>query len=213
MVKKKTNEEATTVEIPALETRVVNIEIVGDSDLICHSWSDKAKKEMLNKQMKKAEKGKDPKDPERDYRESLYWLNADGHRIPAGSGDPNDHKYFGFPSAAFRLAAVRGCKNVKIAMTDGRAAFYVMDEFVLIKHKGIDKREDMVRLQKKTADIRYRAAFRDWSATLKVRYNVNCLTVEQIVNLFEQAGFGVGVGEWRPERNGSFGTFHVKKEK
>jgi hypothetical protein len=30
------------------------------------------------------------------------------------------------------------------------------------------------------------------------------------VNLFNVAGFAVGVGEWRPERDGSNGMFHVQ---
>lgn len=33
---------------------------------------------------------------------------------------------------------------------------------------------------------------------------------EQIVNLFNVAGFACGVGEWRPSKDGSFGTFHVE---
>ena len=34
-------------------------------------------------------------------------------------------------------------------------------------------------------------------------------SVEQIVNLFNVAGFGIGVGEARPQKNGSWGMFHV----
>ena len=42
-------------------------------------------------------------------------------------------------------------------------------------------------------------------------YNENVLSMEQIVNLFNIAGFGAGVGEWRPgsKSGGSFGMFHV----
>ena len=41
--------------------------------------------------------------------------------------------------------------------------------------------------------------------------NVNVLSVEQIINLFNVAGFGIGVGEWRPEKDGSYGLFHVEE--
>lgn len=68
----KVNE--TTVEIPAIEIKTFQLRLVGDSPFISHAWSDKAKKEMLDKQMKKATKGKDAKNPFMDFCNSLYWL-------------------------------------------------------------------------------------------------------------------------------------------
>jgi hypothetical protein len=62
-----------------------------------------------------------------------------------------------------------------------------------------------------TADLRYRGEFSPWKATLTVKYNANLMSAEQVVNLFETAGFAVGVGEWRPERDGPYGRFHVAK--
>jgi hypothetical protein len=44
---------------------------------------------------------------------------------------------------------------------------------------------------------------------VRVRFNANVLSAAQIVNLFNTAGFGVGIGEWRPEKDGQFGMFHV----
>lgn len=74
-------------------------------------------------------------------------------------------------------------------------------------------REDMVRLNGATADIRYRGEFRSWEADLTVQFNADLISHEQLVNLFEGAGFSVGVGEWRIEKNGNFGCFEIKKEK
>lgn len=71
-------------------------------------------------------------------------------------------------------------------------------------------REDMVRVGMGTADIRYRGEFRSWSAEMVIRYNANVLSVEQVFNLFNTGGFAIGVGEWRPQRDGSFGMFHVE---
>lgn len=61
-----------------------------------------------------------------------------------------------------------------------------------------------------TADIRYRGEFPEWSTEITLRYNANVLSPEQVANLFNVAGFAVGVGEWRPQRDGSFGMFHVE---
>ena len=75
-------------------------------------------------------------------------------------------------------------------------------------------REDMVRLATGVADIRYRAMYPDWRTNVTVRFNSRVLSAEQIINLFNTAGFAVGVGEWRPlGKNGStntFGMFHVE---
>ena len=38
------------------------------------------------------------------------------------------------------------------------------------------------------------------------------LSAAQIVNLFNTAGFGVGIGEWRSEKDGQYGSFHVATE-
>ncbi len=70
-------------------------------------------------------------------------------------------------------------------------------------------REDMVRIGMGTADIRYRGQFWPWYVIITVRHNANVLSAGQIMNLFNTAGFGVGVGEWRSEKDGQHGMFHV----
>lgn len=185
-----------TVEfnLPPPDLQTVELPLVGTSPLISHRWSDKAKKQMLDKQTKKASVGKAAKDPDEDYRQSLY---------------PHPDGGYGFPSTAFKAAAVRAGTYAEKRMTFLRGAFHVLGEYVQIEGEP-RPREDMVRLQSGVADIRYRAEFPDWSATLTIRYNARAISLEEIVNLFRIAGFSVGVGEWRPERDGSFGMFEVR---
>jgi hypothetical protein len=64
----------------------------------------------------------------------------------------------------------------------------------------------MVKIQQ-TTDIRFRGQFNEWRVTLNVRYNMDQISSEQLLNLFELAGFSCGVGEWRMERGGTFGTY------
>lgn len=35
------------------------------------------------------------------------------------------------------------------------------------------------------------------------------MSLEQIIGLLNVGGFSNGVGEWRPQKNGSYGMFHV----
>lgn len=186
--------EVTQINLVTPDIREIHLTLTGTSPLICHAWSQKAKQQMLDKQMKKASSAKEAKDPQRDYEESLY---------------PQPDGGYGFPSVAFKAAAVRAGTYADMKMTFLRGAFHVPGEFVHIDGDP-SPREDMVRIGAGVADIRYRGEFRRWSATLPITYNARAISAEQIIGLFEIAGFSVGVGEWRPERDGSFGTFSVR---
>lgn len=210
MAKAKVNTNEDTmlgIEIPAIEKKMVSLHIIGDSPLIVHAWSVKAKRQMLEKQMKKASAGKEAKDPWMDFCESLYWLDG----MP---NNPTDEDIasarFGFPTVAFKACAVDAGyqQGVLAKKTTARGAFHIMGEFAVIE--GIpEMREDMVRIGMGTADIRYRGEFKNWRTTLNIVYNPKAISVEQIANLLNMGGFANGVGEWRPSKDGSYGTFHV----
>lgn len=188
--------QAVPVTIPMMRRQRVELRLIGDSPLISHAWSQKAKQMMLDKQTKKPREKKDAKDPEQDFRESMYYLP---------DGRP------GFPAVAFKSAAVGACRFVDtMKMTEARGSFHIIGDLIAIEGDP-EPREDMVRVGMGTADIRYRAQFRQWAVTLHIEYNASVITPETIVHLFDTAGFAVGVGDWRPERDGSFGMFHVAK--
>lgn len=182
--------------VPAIEVGRLKVQIIGDSPLIVHRWSEKAKKQILDKQMKAAKAAKEAKNPEQDYEESLYKV-AEG--------------VYGFPAVAFKAAAVGACRfSDGVKMTEARGAFHVNGEMAVLKGQP-RPREDMVRIAMNGTDIRYRGEFPEWETELDVSFNKNALSPAQIVNLFNLAGFGVGVGEWRPEKDGQYGRFHVGK--
>lgn len=191
------------VELPPLNLQRIDVTLVGDTPLIMHKWSEKAKKEMLSKQMKKAKLAKEAKDPERDFRESIYILEGNG----------KGRKY-GFPVIAFKAAAVTACTSIGgITKVQARQAFHIDGEYAVIEGSEPRMREDMVRVGMGTADIRYRGEFFPWFTTLTILHNANVMSAEQILNMLNTAGFGVGVGEWRPERDGQYGRFHVATDK
>lgn len=183
------------VELKPMDIRHIEITLVGDAPLIVHRWSEKAKKEMLDKQLGVTKtKKRDPKNPEQDYLDSMYITDDGG---------------YGFPAVGLKAAAVSAARQIDgLPMTFLRGAFHIDGE--LVKIDGTPSmREDMVRVGMGTADIRYRAEFKKWTTTFVIRYNTSAISAEQIVNLFDIAGFAVGIGEWRPEKDGAFGMFHV----
>lgn len=183
------------IAIPPIEIKTYVLRIVGDSPLICHAWSAKARQEMLDKQMGKARGKKEPKSPDQDYQGAFYRLE---------NGKP------GFPTIAFKSAAVGASRQIEgLTMVFLRGAFHTIGELVEIE--GVPQmREDMVRVGMGTADIRYRPEFPTWAVNLRVRLNTRAMTMEQLIHLFNQGGFSSGIGEWRPEKDGAFGMFHVE---
>ena len=66
---------------------------------------------MLDKQMKRAKPGREAKSPEQDYQDSLYPLPEGG---------------YGFPSVAFKSAAVSACRFADgVTMTVAKGAFHL----------------------------------------------------------------------------------------
>lgn len=210
--------EETIVEIKPLDIKRVNIRIVGDTPLIVHRWSEKAKKEILDKQMKTTKtKGKDARDPYDDFIQSLYWLeNKPEISTPDAFEEAvkNGAKW-GFPtnaikqagnSAAYRLGWVKNQMSL-------RSTYFITSEYgELAEIKGSipRMREDSVKIGMGTSDLRYRGEFENWYMDLTLEYNASGdITLEQILNIINVGGYGCGLGEWRPERDGINGRYHV----
>lgn len=206
------------IEIRPIEIKKVTIRIVGDTPLIMHAWSEKAKRMMLEAQMGVAKgKKKEAKNPVDDFIRSMYWLThmpQDGTMESFEEAIANGAR-FGFPVTAFKQAAISaayrmGWAKDKMSM---RGAFFIdSDENGMIEiHSDTpEMREDMVKVGMGTADIRYRGEFKNWYADLTISYNANGqYSLENIVNIINAGGYVCGVGEWRPERDGQNGMFHV----
>jgi hypothetical protein len=158
---------AKAITLPKLDIGLVDITVAGETPLIVHAWSAKAKREMLDKMMGVPKPGtKPPKEPLTEFQESLYRLE---------DGQPLMSRH----------------------------------DLVRIAGSEPEMREDPVRLNGVTADLRYRGQFWPWHVKLTIAYNKGVLSLDEIVNLINIAGFAVGIGEWRPEKNGQNGSFRV----
>ena len=216
------------IEIKPIEVAKLNIRIVGDTPLIMHAWSMKAKRMMLEAQQgKKKGKAKERKNPVVDFIDSLYWLTEK----PDVTSDMDeeyceelfnkavtDGARFGFPVTAFKQAAISGAYRLGWAKDKMslRGVFFIDGDengMVEIKSDAPIMREDMVKVGMGTADIRYRGEFRHWYADLTISYNANGnYDLNSIINIINAGGYVCGVGEWRPERDGQNGMFHIQPD-
>lgn len=213
----KKNEEV--IEIRPLDIRKVNLRIKGDSPLIMHAWSEKAKRMMLEAQMGLAKgKKKEAKNPVDDFIRSMYWLTP----MPEDGTEESfekaikDGAKFGVPvtgikkatlSAAYRLGWTKNKMGLK-------GAFFIdssVDGLIELHSDTPVMREDLVKVGMGTADLRYRGEFRNWYCDITISYNANGeFSLENIINAINAGGYINGIGEWRPEKDGEFGRYHVE---
>ncbi len=210
MKKKTTKVETTTASnkailIPSISFGYAKITLVGETPLIVNKMSEKARQQMLDKQMKVAKNPKEAKDPQACFEGSLY-------RIPG-----KKNKY-GIPAGGVKQCAVSACRFVDgIPMSIAQGSFHVLagaGNLIEIDGDAPVMDEAIVRVGKfpnKVADIRYRARFDKWKVTVPVKFNKLVISVEQLCNLFDNAGFSIGLCEWRPEKKGNFGMFKVAR--
>lgn len=194
-----TSEVVAQIQISRIAAETLRVPILGTTPLIVHRFSEKAKRQMLDA-MQGKKTPKQPKNPDADYESAFY-------RFPDGSPDA-------FPSSAFKLATVEASRfyGKDVTKVGLRQFVFVFGEgrheFVRIQGDPT-MREDVVRVGRGGTDLRYRPEFTDWRTVLEVTYVTSALTRDSVLSLIDAAGMGVGVGEWRPEKDGTFGTYRI----
>lgn len=223
-----------TVAIKPLKLKRIPIRIIGDTPLIVHAWSEKAKKEMLDAQQGKGKTKKKPtKMPFDDFARALYWLTPipEVEMEDPQTGEPRkviteeafdeaiqNGARFGFPANSFKLAGNSAAYRLGWVKNQMglRGAYFLNaedgSELVEIKGSTPVMREDMVKVGMGTADLRYRPMFEEWYCDMVLEYNASGeMKLNDILSCIEAGGYVCGIGEWRPEKDGQFGRFHIEK--
>jgi hypothetical protein len=128
----------------------------------------------------------------------------------------------GVCASGFRSACIAACRLVNYKMTMAKMSLFVLSD-------GLDRNEftPLVRLYGDSAetftahtrnasgvaDIRSRPIYKKWGCVLKIRYDQDQFTAQDIVNLVARAGLQVGICEGRPGSRDSaglgFGIFEI----
>lgn len=191
------------IQIAQIASETLSVPIVGTMPLIVHNFSEKSKRQMLDAQQGR-KTPKAARDPEAEYEAAFY-------RTKSG---------YGFPVTAFKAATIGAARfyGKDVSMTSLRQFLFMHgqisdnDPQALVEIVGEPRmREDVVRLggPSRSADLRYRPEFPEWSTTLEVTYVKSSLTRDSVLSLIDAGGMGIGVGEWRPEKRGEFGTYRI----
>lgn len=197
----KTNGEVLMVS--PVRPKRMEVTIVGKSPLIVHAWDEKMKQAIRDKQGGKKTKSRSVRDPEAEFRAATYRMKDGRPAIPA--------------NAIARAMINAAHKDLGIEKTLVRKAVFILAEekdtnlIPLVADEPV-MREDTVRVGSGSTDLRYRPMFTEWETTFVVEFDPDLMQPADIINLLNKAGFGVGLMEWRPQRDGDFGRFEVKGE-
>ncbi len=197
--------------IPAPNMETIELNIVGTAPYVQHKFSAKTKKQMLEKQQQGAKaKGKRvnaPRELEKEFEDSMH-MDSDGR--------------YGIPAPAFRSAMISACKVVGFVMTRAKLAIFVQPDtfdvddgtsLVFISGKP-EPLHSNVRLETGVASVAVRSIWREWSTKIRITFDADMFSKEDIANLLHRAGLQVGIGEGRPDSKKSngmgWGTFLIE---
>lgn len=188
-----------TVKLKPIQKQVIRFWIRGTSPLITHKWSEKSKTMIREKQAGKKTKTREKRDPQQEAMDACY-------RTEDGS--------YGFPGLALKASMIGAAhKDIGIEKTLVRKALFLRidDEDKVLPMECGDPviREDTVRVGAGSADLRYRPMWSDWRVRVEFEMDAEMLNKDDVVTLVNRAGFGVGIGEWRPEKGGEYGRFEI----
>lgn len=196
----KTASVEVAIKPPKIET--AHFHIVGTSPYVQCRFSQKAMNMMAEKMLAggpaKSKRVREARNFEEDFRQAMH-ISTEG--------------WCGIPAGAFRNAMISACRLVGFKMTLAKLSVFVeadgfdaVDGVPLIKINGTPERIDMaVRNATGVADIRVRPMWREWSADLRIRYDADQFTLNDVTNLLARVGMQVGIGEGRPDSRESAG--------
>lgn len=195
------NDNTITIRPPAFG--FATFKIVGCAPLVIHRFSAKTKNQMKQKmetgKAAGSKKNREAKSTDELFEESRY-ISKDG--------------WDGFHAGAIRQACISACRLVGFKMVLAKLSIFVeadgrdRDEpqipLIRIYGKAV-KQEDMARVETGQPYVTVRAAFHEWSAKVRIRWDAEQFTLQDVCNLLSRVGQQVGLCEGRPDSPNSAG--------
>lgn len=182
--------------------------------LVIHRFSAKTKEGLKRKMEEGSTAGSKRQRPAR-LTDDLY----EDSRYRSKQG------WDGFHAGALRNAMISACRLVNFKMTLAKLSLFVEadgydakePQIPLVRIHGAPvKQEDMARVATGDPYVTVRAAYHDWSAKVRIRWDADQFQLADVANLLSRVGMQVGIGEGRPDSKDSagmgWGLFDVAAE-
>lgn len=210
MATTKTAPSEKSVVITAPNFKIAEVKIRGTAPYVQHRFWKKG--EIMRGQQQgnvsKSKKKREPRDFDAEWKQAMY-VSEEG--------------WPGMPASAFRKAMIRACSLVNFKMVQAKMSVFVqadgdcvLDGEVTPLVRIIGEPEmntSTVRNATGVVDIRARPMWRKWEADLRIEFDADQFSAEDVTNLLMRVGIQVGVGEGRPFSKSSdgngWGTFEL----
>lgn len=198
-----TTSAGTVVTIKPPNFDVATFRVTGIAPLVIHRFSAKTKAQMKQK-METGKAASNKKNREAKATDDLY---QEARYI-------SDEGWDGFNASSIRAAMISACRLVGFKMTLAKLSVFVLadgtdalePQIPLIRILGTPtKQEDMARVETGQPYVTVRAAYHDWKAVIRIRYDADQFTLQDVSNLMARVGLQVGIGEGRPDSKNSAG--------
>lgn len=203
------------IKISAPNIREAKFIILGTAPLVVHKFSAKAKAMICQKQEAGSLANKGKSKSAKDFEEVFQ-----------GARHISTEGWDGIPAAAFRAGIISACRLVGFKMTLAKLSIFVAaDGFDktegtplvrILSPEEPERNESMVRLATGVCDISVQPMWRYWGAELRIQYDADQFTADDVRNLLARVGAQVGVCEGRPDSKSSagcgWGTFKLVTE-
>ena len=210
MAKVKTEQPKTEGVQVGIRTIGLRLRGMAGSPLVVHAFAEKAKQEIRDKQQKKAKKAKAERVPKDEFLAARY-VDGDGHEcvpvtalkkalISAATAFDDLTKVALRQALFVSPADLKGAPLVPIELHNGKPAVGVMQE-------------DAVTIGINTRGLAYRPGYAEWQLRVQIEFNPRLVSEEQLLALVDQAGWGVGICEGRPERSSALGWGRFERVK
>jgi hypothetical protein len=198
----------TAVVISAPNFQTVDVLLQGTAPLVVERFSKKAElmAKMAEGKSSGSKKVRDARDYDKEAEDARY---------------RSVENWEGMNAAAFRAGMISACRLVGFKMTLAKLSTFVVadgldlkDGIPLIRiYGGSETYTAHTRNATGVVDVRSRPMYREWATRLRVRFDSDQFTTQDIYNLISRVGLQVGIGAGRPDSKASagcgFGTFEV----
>ena len=202
-----------TITIAPPNMRTLEFTIIGTAPYVQHKFGKKAREKMIVTHkagsQARSKRTREPRDFDDDYREAMY-LSDDG--------------WCGIPASCFRNGMISACRTVGYKMTHAKLAVFVEadgydadDATPLVRIKGKPQQHiTQARNDNGSCDLRIRPMWKTWQLMLRIRFDADMFSAQDVTNLLARVGLQGGIGEGRPDSKKSaglgWGLFRIATE-
>lgn len=200
-----------TIELKKIETKQVTVKIVGDGDLILNKMNDVSTRQLTEQRKNKAKDLDVPNEWEQIIT-AMHWRDgkptdfSEQGLIDALTNNAPCITAFGLKKS-FGDAVVRNEIDTYKTKFDNSMNIVAKGGLVPIKFTEHSIDEKLMSPKKGSPVLVRMNRFSGWSAEFTISFTENVYSLEQILNIINLAGFGLGIGSGRTS---GYGRYHIE---